>query len=385
MNLHPLRGIVALVLLTASAAGPRILAGPAASSPAEAQIGAARARIASGRPDVKAYQALAIGLTRRARETGDVSYYVEASDALSNAASREPGNPITQRISAWVALGRHEFAKACAMTRRYARRHPDDAWNFSVMGDALMELGRLRRAEKAYQAMVDLRPGPSSYSRVAYLREARGDLEGAAELLKMSLQSTPLPETEDRAWLLAQLGHLREEQGDLAGAEEMNRDALALFPGYHYALAALAGIALETHRPAEAALLARQAIDAAPHAERYLLLADSLRALGREEEARRAEERFEEMALANQSLPDNENHDLVLFYLERRPDPPRALDIARHEAAIRRDVPTMDRLAWALHRNGRTGEARRLLKRIAGTGTRDRMVLSHLRMIGESR
>jgi hypothetical protein len=45
----------------------------------------------------------------------------------------------------------------------------------------------------------------------------------------------------------------------------------------------------------------------------------------------------------------------------------------------------MDRLAWAPHWNGKTGKARRLLKRIAGTGTRDRMVLSHLRMIGESR
>ncbi|HEV8335837.1 MAG TPA: tetratricopeptide repeat protein [Candidatus Polarisedimenticolia bacterium] len=385
MQPHPFRRIIALALLTASATGSMLLARPAVSSPAEAQIGAARARIASGRPDVKTYQALAIGLTRRARETGDVSLYSEASEALSEASSREPGNPITQRISAWVALGRHEFAKTYTMTRRYARKHPDDAWNFSVMGDALMELGRPRRAEKAYQAMVDLRPGPSSYCRVAYLREARGDLEGAAELLEMSLQSTPLSETEDRAWLLVQLGHLWQEQGDLAGAEERLRQALSLFPGYHYALAALAAIALETQRPAEAALLARQAIDAAPYAERYLLLADSLRALGREEEARRAEARFEGIALANRDLPDNENHDLVLFYLERRPDPPRALAIARHEAAIREDVPTMDRLAWALHRNGRTGKARRLLKRVAGTGTRDPLVLSHLRLIGESR
>jgi tetratricopeptide (TPR) repeat protein len=269
------------------------------------------------------------------------------------------------------------------MTRRYARKHPDDAWNFSVMGDALMELGRLRRAEKAYRAMLDLRPGPSSYSRVAYLREARGDLKGASDLLEMSLQSTPLTEVEDRAWLLVQLGQLREQQGDHAGAEERLREALGLFPGYHYALAALSGIALETRRPAEAALLARQAIEAAPHAERYLLLADSLRALGQEEEARRAEERFEAIALANRSLPDNENHDLVLFYLERRPDPPRALAIARREASIRKDVPTMDRLAWALYRNGSLGKARRLLKKIARTGTRDSMVLSHLRMMGE--
>jgi tetratricopeptide (TPR) repeat protein len=383
MKPQQLRRIVALVLLTFSSAGPRILAGPAVSSPAEAQIGAARARIASGRPDAKTYQGLAIGLTRRARETGDVSYYAEASEALIQAANLEPANPITQRISAWVALGRHEFAKACAMTRRYARKHPDDAWNFSVMGDALMELGRLRRAEKAYRAMLDLRPGPSSYSRVAYLREARGDLKGASDLLEMSLQSTPLTEVEDRAWLLVQLGQLREQQGDHAGAEERLREALGLFPGYHYALAALSGIALETRRPAEAALLARQAIEAAPHAERYLLLADSLRALGQEEEARRAEERFEAIALANRSLPDNENHDLVLFYLERRPDPPRALAIARREASIRKDVPTMDRLAWALYRNGSLGKARRLLKKIARTGTRDSMVLSHLRMMGE--
>src|SRR6185295_14875977 len=116
---------------------------------------------------------------------------------------------------------------------------------------------------------------------------------------------------------------------------------------------------------------------AAPHAERFLLLADALRSLGREAEARAAEDRFETLALQNTGKADNENHDLVLFYLERRPDPERALDIARREAERRRDVHTLDRLAWALFKNGRRRAASRLLTAILGTGTPDPLIARH--------
>src|SRR6185295_17742551 len=140
------------------------------------------------------------------------------------------------------------------------------------------------------------------------------------------------------------------------------------FPGYHYALASLAVVCLRTGRAGEALEHAQEAIDAAPHAERFLLLADALRSLGREAEARAAEDRFETLALENTGKADNENHDLVLFYLERRPDPRRALAMARSEAGRRRDVQTLDRLAWALFKNGRGRAASRLVTAILRTG-----------------
>ncbi|HEY3174815.1 MAG TPA: tetratricopeptide repeat protein [Candidatus Polarisedimenticolia bacterium] len=352
-----------------------------AASPAEARIQQARASIESGAADAKSLNRLAVALTRRARETGDPSYYDRAIAALAEAGRIEPGNPETTRVSAWTRMGRHEFSEAFEITRRYAASHPDDDVNLGVMGDALMELGRYDEAAVAYQRMLDLRPGPASYSRAAYLREVTGDLEGSLDLMRMALQATDRRETEDRAWLLVQIGHLHEVMGEESRAETTYRAALDSFPGYHYALTALADLALRRGLAAGAETLARDAIKAAPHAERYLLLADALRCQGRGKEADAAEKLFETLASANIAKNDNENHDLVLYYLERRPDLKRALEIARMEARRRRDVHTLDRLALALHRSGRTRRARRLAERILAVGTRDPLIASHAREI----
>jgi tetratricopeptide (TPR) repeat protein len=349
-----------------------------AGSPAEMQIERARAELEAHPGRVKSLNALAVALTRRARESGDTRYYEDAAQALEQASRSEPDNPASMRIAAWVAMGRHQFAAAYDLTRRYDRRHGADPWNLSVMGDALMELGRYDEAEKAYQRMVDLKPGPIAYSRVAYLRELRGDLQGAEEMMRTAYAATRPEESEDRAWLQVQVAHLRSLQNDAAGAEAAYRQALAEFPGYHYALAGHSELALRLGRAEEAAALAQRSIDAAPHAERYLLLADALRALDRETEARAAEDTFERLALANVDNPDNENHDLVLYYLERRPDPARALAIARLEATRRQDIHTLDRLAMALEANGRHHEAARLMKRIREIGSRDPVIVAHL-------
>lgn len=363
--------VLALALLPASAGSA-----PSHGS-ADRLIRIARDRIASGGADAKSYNALAVGLTRKARETGDPSYYDRALEALARSERSDPGNLEAFRISAWVRMGRHEFEKAYRIARRYAARRGADPWNLGVMGDALMELGRYREAEKAYQEMVDLRPGPASYSRAAYAREIAGDAAGALELMRMALEATDAREVEERAWLIVQIGHLQEASGDPGAAEASHRSAIAVFPAYHYGLTALARVVLAAGRAEEAESLARDALAAAPHAERYLILADSLRAQGREEEALAAEDRFETLALGNTARPDNENHDLVLFYLERRVDPLHALEIARREAKIRRDIHTLDRLAWALHRNGRSRKAARLMERIRATGTRDPLLRRH--------
>ncbi len=255
------------------------------TSPALAQISAARAALQRQPSSVKDLNSLAVGLTRRARETGDAAYYQEATKALEEAHRLDPGNRQTLRISAWVAMGRHEFARAYTLARRFRRTYPEDSWNLSVMGDALMELGRYAEAEKTLQKLVDLRPGPSAYSRVAYLRETRGDLDGATEMMQMALSATDPRESEDRAWLMVQIAHLQELSGNLAGSEASYRAALEAFPGYHYALAGLSELMLRLGHAEEAATLASRAIEAAPHAERYLALADALRASDREQEA----------------------------------------------------------------------------------------------------
>jgi tetratricopeptide (TPR) repeat protein len=356
--------------------------GPATTtnSPAEEQIGRARTVIAS-RPTVAAYNALAIGHVRRARETGDVSHYHGALAALEESRRLDPADPEALLISAWARMGRHEFDLARRLARRYLAERPDDTRGLAVLADSLLELGEYEDAERVLDRLIDIRPGPASFGRIAYFREITGDPDGALDLMRLALAAASRDEPEDRAWFKVQVGHLQEATGDLPAAEEGYRAALRLFPGYHYALAALSGITLRAGRPEEALSFARQAIEAAPHAERYLVLADALRALGRKAEAQAAEDRFEAQAIRNSDGADNENHDLVLFYLDRRPDPARALALARHEAKARRDIHTLDRLAWALHRNGKSRAAERLMMKILATGTRDPLIRGHAERI----
>ncbi len=353
-------------------------AGVRALSPALAAIREAERRLGSGEVrTAAAHRDLAVALTRRARETGDAAFYDEALRALENAERLEPDGAESRLILAWVRMGRHEFAEALRLARLCARRDPPDPRALGVAGDALMELGRYDEAEAAYQAMLDLRPDPASWSRAAHLLEVRGELREAARLMGMALDATSPREAEDRAWLLVQLGHLEEAMGEGAAAGRSYHRALEVFPDYHLALAALARLRLAAGSPLDAEALARRALAAAPHAERRLVLADALHAQGRHEEAGAEERAFESLATRHAGEADNENHDLVLYYLDRRPDPRRALEIARREARARRDVQTLDRLAWALHHAGRRPAAARLMRAIAATGSRDPLIAAH--------
>ena len=370
-------GLFLLVIMTDS-----VSASTTAASPAQIQIEAALTALRQRPNDLKSLNSLAVGYVRRARETGDTRFYEEGRLALEKAQRAAPGNRESWRISAWIAMGRHEFSTAYAITLEYDRRYADDPWNLSVMGDSLMELGRYEQAGRAYQRMVDLKPGPGAYSRVAYFREVTGDLEGARAMMGLALAATDFREREDRAWLQVQIAHLEEVRGNLDRAEAEYRDALDSFPGYHYALAALAELTLRQGRAAESVTLAEQAIAAAPHAERYLLLADALRHLGRSTAAEEAENTFERLATANVDQPDNENHDLVLFRLEQRGDAPGALAVARRESARRRDVHTLDRFAMALAANGEVRKARKIMKRVLEIGTRDPLIARHAESLG---
>ena len=51
------------------------------------------------------------------------------------------------------------------------------------------------------------------------------------------------------------------------------------------------------------------------------------------------------------------NRELALFYADHGRRLPEALELARRELQVRRDVYTYDVLAWALHQNGRAAEA----------------------------
>src|SRR5262249_37676316 len=237
---------------------------------------------------------------------------------------------------------------------------PHDVRLYAFLTDANVKLGNYKDAEAAAQSMLDLRAGSiPGLTRAAYLRELFGDVDGALDLMGMAYQSTPLGESEDRAWIVTQMAHLNLTVGRDRQAEVLLQEALAMFPGYHYALGNLAKVKIQRKGYAEAVELLKRRYQAAPHAENLYELAEAQQLAGRTEEAMKAFEEFEQKSLLESYRADNSNHELTFYYADHAREPAKALEVAKREFARRHDVYTLDSYAWALYVNGQFDEARK--------------------------
>lgn len=347
-------------------------------SPAEQSMAVARKLINKNPKNFEAYNALALALSRRARETSDPNFYLQAEEALKKSFEISPDNFDGQRTHVWLLLGKHEFAAALEEAKQLNKKMPDDVMLYGFLTDANVELGNYADAEKAAQWMLDLRPGNlPGITRAAYLRELFGDVDGAYELMNMALQSTPPSEVEDAAWITTQMAHLKLAIGDIAAAEKLLQQALDMFPDYHYALGNLAKVRSQQRRYAEAVELLQKRYRSAPHAENLYELAEALELAGRAEESSRAFAEFEKKSLTESNRADNSNHELTFYYADHAKQPKKAIEVAEREYLRRHDVFTTDSFAWALYVNERYGEARRLIESALAVGIKDARLLRH--------
>jgi tetratricopeptide (TPR) repeat protein len=369
---------ITLIVLGTTAAFAQSAAPQAPLSPAQISIARAQQLTAKNPKDFEAYNALALALARRARETSDPDFYVKGEQALQKSFAISPANYDGARIQVWLLLGKHEFAAAREEAMTLNKRVPDDVMVYGFLTDSNVELGDYGEAENAAQWMLNLRPGNlPGLTRAAYLRELFGDTSGSIELMRMALDSTPPSEVEDRAWITSQIAHLKLATGKTAEAEELLQQALVTFPGYHYALGNLGKVRMQQKRYDEAGALFRQRYEASPHAENLYDLAEALQKASRTDDARKAFAQFEEKSLAETNRADNSNHELILYYADYAKQPAKALEVARREYARRHDVFTLDCYAWALHVNGQDIEARKQLEKALAVGIQDARIFRH--------
>jgi tetratricopeptide (TPR) repeat protein len=365
------------VLVSAVAFSPTMPA-QNALSPAERSMAAAHKLIDKNAKNFEAYNALALALSRRARETSEPAFYTQAEDALKRSFEISPNNFDGERTAVWLLLGKHEFAAALDKAKKLIAKMPDDVMLYGFLTDANVELGNYNDAEKAAQWMLDLRAGNlPGITRAAYLRELFGDLDGSLELMNMAYQSTPPNEVEDRAWILSQMGHLELVSGKTSEAEDTLQQALTLFPGYDYALGNLAKVRIEQGRYEDAVHLLEQRYRSAAHAENLYDLAEALELAGRPEEAKKEFAEFKTKSLLESKRADNSNRELIFYYADHAKQPMKALEIAEEEFARRHDVLTLDAFAWALHVNGLDAEAGKHMNAALAVGIRDAKMFRH--------
>ena len=164
---------------------------------------------------------------QKARESGDVTYFDLAEQALRKTLEVSPNYSDALRHLAFVLYSRHDFAGAAREAGKATDLNPADSHAHGILGDAYLEVGKYDQAGETYQRMIQLRADLYSYSRWSGLKSLRGDAEGAIEDLKRAIEdgrATRQPR-ESVAWAQWQLGSDYFALGNLPGAEAQYLEA----------------------------------------------------------------------------------------------------------------------------------------------------------------
>ena len=247
----------------------------------------------------------------------------------------------------WLATSSPRPSIGASGARALAPYH---AAAYGVIGDAQVELGRYDEAVETVQAMVDLRPDLSSYSRVSYLRELMGDREGALVAMEQAVTAGS-GYAENVAWVRVQLGNLRFDGGDFteAATSTPRRWRPARLRARSGRAARVAAANGDLDRAAE---LYAQAVRPFP----YPSMSSVRRragAAGRQDEAARS---TRWSPPSSSCTPRTASTPISTGALHRRSRPPedlpQAVQQARAQVAARPSIVAWDVLAWTLYRSG---------------------------------
>jgi tetratricopeptide (TPR) repeat protein len=347
------------------------------------QIGYYQQLLKRNPQSAKAYYGLGDALIRKARESGDPSYFNRAEEALKKSLDIAPQNGGALRHLAYVHYSRHEFAPAAVYARKAVEMNSSDGDAYGVLGDALLEVGQYPEAQAAYAYMMELDESLYSYCRLAGLKSARGDVTGAVVDLERAIaigKATKLP-AESIAWTEWQLGAEYFAQGNLLAAESNYRRSLESYPNYYRALAGMAQVRAAQKNFDEAIALYQQAIAILPIPEYAAALGEIFEKFGKPEQARQQYELVEyigKLSTLNRSLY---NRELAYFYADRDIKAQEGLELAQRELNYRRDIYAYDVLAWNLYRNGKYDEASDAIEKALRLGTQDAKLFYHAGVI----
>ena len=321
---------------------------------------------------------------RRARLEANGGYTREAEKALKRALEREPDDYDALRMLGAVYMSQHRFREAIEVGTRAMRAHPKDAWNYGVVGDAHIELGEYDQAFDAFDTMARLRPDAAAYARIAYARELQGQLDGAIASMRMAAEATGAQDPESLAWHYAQIGNLLLQKNDIEGAAREYARAEQAFPGHPFAEAGRGKVAVARGQYDDALTIYRALLNKTPTSETAIAIGDLLAqkgdAAGAEAMYARAEAIERDAWLTEARLTTN----VARMLAERGVRTAEAVQLAEEAARNRKDIFTMDALAWAYYRAGRFADAEAASRQARRTGTVDRRILAHAEAIDKS-
>jgi tetratricopeptide (TPR) repeat protein len=345
-----------------------------ASDPLDARIAAEQDVLRANGATPEGLEKLGWSFIEKARTSQDHGYYLLATHAARAMRHAQAEAAAADLLEGHALHSLHRFDEAGQIARRLVelRGSPLD---FALLGDTLLDRGRIDEAARAYQKMMRRRPDSRAYSRVAEVRLLVGDLDGALEAIRVASRAVSPRDREAFAWIWSRLAMLELQRGNTREALRTSDVATTAAPGLAAAELARGRVLLASGDAAGAATPLERAVATNPLPDTMRALADAYAAAGREADAARIVAELE----AGGASVDPRGYSLWLSETGR--DPARALHLARAELDRRRDVHTFDALAMASAVAGKHEDAQRFLHEALAAGTRDPRLWYHAGII----
>jgi tetratricopeptide (TPR) repeat protein len=338
------------------------------------EISRLQQRIREGRNVEVWLEQLGWAFVAKARESFDAGFYKLAEQCAHSIKKRNPQSSDAMLLRAHALQNLHRFKESEALARHLVQQR-GLAFDYGLLGDALMEQGKLNEAVEAYQQMIDLKPDLHAYARAAHMRWLKGDLVGAIAAMQLAVSAASPHDAESAAWVNTRLATYLFQAGKFEEAEQRCAFAISLQNDYPPALLLQAKMLLGQERFGEAVDALQTAVKLNPLPEYQWTLAEALRAAGRENEASAVEARVQQYGAVS------DPRTLSLFLSTRHESPETALRLAQAEFGSRSDVFTYDILAWSLAAAGKLTEAHSEMQRALAEGTEDARLFFHAAII----
>lgn len=310
----------------------------------------------------------------KARESFDPGFYTLAEQCALALDARQPGCVEALLLRGHTLQSQHRFQEAEPIARKLVAQR-GLANDFGLLGDILLDVGRLNEAATAYQTMLDLKPDPQGYARAAQLRWLKGDLDGALEVMRLAVTGVSPRDAESAAWMHTQLARFLWHADRGEEATTSIREALGFRTNFAPALLLQGKMLLSAGKISDAINWLQSAVQLNPLPEYQWTHAEALRVAGRDVEA----VAVEQVLVIKGPVADPRS--CALFLATRRIQPALAVRLARKELSERQDVFTHDTLAWALASAGDLNAAQTHLRAALAEGTRDARLSLHAGII----
>src|SRR5215467_2142511 len=167
----------------------------------------------------------------KARESFDPGFYKLAEQCVRSIEKRNPRSQEAMLLRAHVLQNLHRFKEAETLARHLVQQR-GLSFDYGLLGDALMEQGKLNAAVQAYQQMMNLKPDLRAYARAAHMRWLKGDLKGAIEAMQLAVSAASPSDAESAAWVNTRLAFYELQAGRVDEAEQRCALALSLQDDY---------------------------------------------------------------------------------------------------------------------------------------------------------